>query len=117
MSNCGAHVVALGVAVGVALFAFAERFSPVPVPVPVVSKGIRLLSFMSFITVCSVAAFMPLPPPPLVAFRFIQSLDISGALSFLERRSLRPLCVLPTARPACPALSGPLLCSALLLFV
>lgn len=76
MSNWGAHVVALGVAGGVALFAFAERFSPVPVPVPepepvpvpvpvtlpvpVVSKGIRLLSFMSFITVCSVAAFMPL---------------------------------------------------------
>jgi len=38
----------------------------------------------------------------LAAFRLIQSLDISGALSFLERRSVGPLCAVSIGSPASP---------------
>lgn len=77
--------------------------------VAVASKGIFLSAFMSFITVCiRAASSCPLACPRDSqggegqqgrGIRFIQSLDISGALSFLVRRSLLarfllgPLCV------------------------
>lgn len=127
MSNCGAHVVAKGRGCGRVLegeksspylhsvsafwfamwapHAVAYRF--VAVAVAVASKGIFLSAFMSFITVCIRAASSCPQACPRDSragtkdrgIRFIQSLDISGALSFLVRRSLLarfllgPLCV------------------------
>lgn len=125
MSNCGAHVVAKGrgwVVVGgeaspylhsVSAFWFAMwaphavAYRFVAVAVAVASKGIFLSAFMSFITVCIRAASSCPQACPRDSragtkdrgIRFIQSLDISGALSFLVRRSLLarfllgPLCV------------------------